>query len=478
MPRRYTRKRDADIAVHIPPDGDGGLGHPKHAFRLIRGLHDEQDRQGKSLQDGGKECATTPVAHRPCRIGGPRHDTMTTSPQFNLPQAGTQADSGGFEAVHRVLDAETTISGVYGHIPFCFHKCHYCDFYSFVDTRDQQPAFVERLIEDVRYLGPRLGTPLKTIFIGGGTPTLLQPHLWTRLLEAINESWPLDADLEFTVEANPETVTPELAETLISGGVNRMSIGAQSFDPALLKQLERWHDPANVVRSVRILRDAGIDNLNLDLIFGIPTETTEQWKRDLDAALALEPEHFSCYGLMYEPNTALTKKLRQGSIARIEEDDEAAMYEATRARLTEAGYEQYEISNFARPGRACRHNLLYWRNENWWALGPSASGHVDGLRWKNVPRLGDYLARGPLSPVVDVEQLDPTASIGEWLMLRLRMTAGIPRQELDARLAANDARRDTIERFVNDGLLAWRDDALRFTNEGVLLADTVLSELM
>lgn len=403
---------------------------------------------------------------------------MTTSSQFNLPQAGAQANSAGFDAIRRLLDEDTAIDGVYGHIPFCFHKCHYCDFYSFVDTRDQQTAFVERFVEDIRLLGTHLRRPLKTIFIGGGTPTLLKPALWTHLLSAINESWPLADDLEFTVEANPETVTAELADTLVAGGVNRMSIGAQTFDPGLLKQLERWHDPMNVGRSMEILRAAGIENLNLDLIFGIPTQTIDQWQRDLGIALALEPDHLSCYGLMYEPNTALTKKLRLGSIERIDEDAEAAMYEHTLARLGEAGYEQYEISNFARPGRACRHNLLYWRNENWWALGPSAAGHVDGVRWKNVPRLGDYLARGPLSPVIDVERLEPENAVGEWLMLRLRMTEGVARDELEGRLTAHDERRTAIDRFVKDGLLEWQDDSLRLTRAGLLLADSVLSELI
>jgi oxygen-independent coproporphyrinogen-3 oxidase len=207
------------------------------------------------------------------------------------------------------------ISGLYVHVPFCFHKCHYCDFYSIVDSQDRQAAFVDRLIGELTAASQHFGQPLQTIFVGGGTPTLLRVELWKRLLAAIHESVQLERDYEWTVEANPETLTSELVDVLIAGGVNRFSIGCQSFNPVHLKTLERWHDPRNVHRSVEILRVAGVSNFNLDLIFGIPGQSLDEWQADLDNALSLAPSHLSCYSLMYEPNTPLTDRSFTASIA-------------------------------------------------------------------------------------------------------------------------------------------------------------------
>jgi len=373
------------------------------------------------------------------------------------------------------------VRGLYVHTPFCFHKCHYCDFYSIVDRRDRQDQFVSRLIDEISAVSRRISGPIETIFVGGGTPTLLAPTLWQPLLDAINSRFELAGDLEFTVEANPETVTAELLAVLAGGGVNRLSIGAQSFDPTLLKTLERWHDPANVRRAVHRARAAGIDNINLDLIFGIPGQTLTQWHADLDAALALQPTHLSCYGLMYEPNTPMTHRLNVGEIQRADDELEAAMYTAAIDRLADAGYEHYEISNWATPANRCRHNLLYWTNANWWSLGPSGSAHVNGWRWKNVPRLGSYLDLAPLPPIEQIEHLDDDARIGETLMLRLRLLDGLTNGQLDALIGAGDnadRRRAAIASFVRDGLLVHDDAGLRLSRRGLLLADTVLAELL
>ncbi len=364
--------------------------------------------------------------------------------------------------------------GLYMHVPFCLHKCHYCDFYSLVETgpESRQPAFTDRLIEEIRATAPGLWRPLETIFVGGGTPTLLAPDLWARLLRVIAECLPLAADLEFSVEANPETITALLLETLVGGGVNRLSLGAQSFDRTALRTLERRHDPATVRRSIRLARAAGITNINLDLIFGIPGQDLDGWRTDLQIAIALGPDHLSCYGLTYEPNTPLTSRLRAGAIQRVDEDTEARMYEATCDMLDAAGYEQYEISNWARPGRACRHNLLYWRNESWWPMGPGAAGHVNGVRWKNIPRLSDYLRVGPMPPITDVEELDENGRMGEILMLGLRLNEGISHD-----LLTGD-RVNVVRRHVATGLLEHCEGRVRFTPRGRLLADTVLAELL
>jgi oxygen-independent coproporphyrinogen-3 oxidase len=374
-------------------------------------------------------------------------------------------------------------SGLYIHVPFCIHKCHYCDFYSLVETgpESRQPAFTDRLIQEIRAAGPWLGRPLETIFVGGGTPTLLEPVQWSRLLAAIDSELILHPGCEFTVEANPDTLSAELLEVLAAGGVNRLSMGAQSFDPAMLKALERTHDPSNVRRGVELARSAGITNINMDLIFGIPGQLPDGWAADLDAVLALEPAHLSCYNLTYEPNTPLAEKLRRGAIQRVDQDIEADMYEATIDRLAGAGFEHYEISNWARPGRACRHNLLYWRTGSWWPLGPGAAGHVDGVRWKNAPRLGEYLRVGPLPPITETEQLDQDGRIGEILMLGLRLMEGISLDRLEALLAVGDRgahRRLAVDRHTAAGLLEQPDGRLRFTRAGLLLADTVLADLL
>lgn len=376
------------------------------------------------------------------------------------------------------------VRGAYLHVPFCFHKCHYCDFYSIVDSQDRQAAFVDRMIREMEAASEWVTQPMETIFVGGGTPTLLRAEHWRRLLAAMASSLPLADGGEFTVEANPETVTDELAQTLAAGGVNRISIGAQSFDPRHLKTLERWHEPANVGRSIDILRAAGIGNINLDLIFGVPGQSVDDWLTDLDAALALQPSHLSCYGLMYEHNTPLTKRMQAGEITPVDQDVEAAMYDATIDRLAAAGFEQYEISNWARnTSLGCRHNLLYWRNANWLALGPSASGHLDGLRWKNVGRLGEYLESAEsLPPITDVERVDEPTRAGEQFMLGLRLSDGLLSAEVEVLLAQSgdrrNARRDAIERHVAAGLLHKSGDRLRLTRCGMLMANAVLVDLV
>lgn len=367
------------------------------------------------------------------------------------------------------------------HVPFCAHKCHYCDFYSIVDTHGRQQTFVDRLREELAAAGPLLPGPVETIFVGGGTPTLLEAERWSELLPALYEHLPLAPEVEFTVEANPETVTAELARVLARGGVNRISLGAQSFNRQHLKTLERHHEPANVARSVQRVRAAGIERINLDLIFGIPGQSLDDWKNDLETALALRPAHLSCYGLTYEPNTALTRRMTMGRITPIAEPLEAAMYEYTIARLEESGFEHYEVSAWAKPGERCRHNLRYWEGGEWWPFGPSAAGHLAGLRWKNVPRLTEYLDHGPLPRIQDVEHITAEAALSETLMMGLRLRDGIARGRLEPLLAGaagGRERRETIDRFVRQGQLEWRGEALRLTGGGLMVADSVLVELI
>lgn len=396
-----------------------------------------------------------------------------------------------------VRGVKPRFEGAYVHVPFCFHKCHYCDFYSFVDRDNRQGEYVERLEAELTAARELVQQPLHTVFVGGGTPTLLEPALLARTLHAIATTLPLADDVEWTVEANPETVTPEVAGVLAAGGVNRVSMGAQSFHPHLLKALERWHEPASVARAAAELRRAGIVRLNIDLIFGIPGATLQDWQRDVAEAVALGPKHISCYGLTYEPNTPMTARLKRGEFARCPDEVEAAMYQSVQRDLAAVGLQQYEISNWCAAGQECRHNLLYWRNKDWLAFGPSASGHAQGVRWKNIPRLGDWLASGPWSPVVDVEQVGSDARTGERLMMGLRLREGIAAAEVDELLASGTRgaeRRSAIDRALESGLMEWTVEpgtaaragapaqsgqgALRFTDRGLLLADSVLCELI
>ncbi len=378
----------------------------------------------------------------------------------------------------RSSETAAAFAGLYVHVPFCFHKCHYCDFYSIVDDRNRQGAFVQRLSDELAWWCDRAGLQPMTVFVGGGTPTLLPAEGWRRLLGELGDRGVLERVGEFTVEANPETLTPALLKVLTGGGVNRMSIGAQSFDPVLLKALERWHEPASVARAVAMARDAGLTNVNLDLIFAIPGQSEAQLERDLDAALALGPQHVSCYSLTFEPGTPLEQRRRLGQIKPADEETQRWFYERVIARLAAGGYEHYEISNWARPGRRCEHNLLYWRNGHWLGLGPSAASHRAGRRWKNAPHLGRYLTSVGPAPVSEEENLTPDGSIGEQFMLGLRLTEGVEWSWVQRHAPSSDRRRAEIDRLLSLGMLQRTAAHLRLSDEGRLLADSVLAALL
>ena len=367
-------------------------------------------------------------------------------------------------------------------MPFCFHKCHYCDFYSIVDApgsdNDRQSAFTDALLREFEHRAASIELRPRSVFVGGGTPTLLRVDLWDRLLRCFSHRGLLDRVGEFTIEANPETVTPALMQRLAAGGINRVSIGAQSFHESSLKQLERWHDPASVPRAVETVWAAGIMNVNLDLIFAIPGQTMTMLDADLDRALALTPEHLSCYSLIFEPNTPLTTKLKLGRVSRVGEETEREMYAHVMTRLDAAGYEHYEISNWARPGKRCEHNLHYWRDADWLGLGPSAASHVAGRRWKNEAHVGRYIAGSPTPPAADVEHLPTDRRIGEQLMLGLRLREGVAFDWLSAHLPADDLRRETIDELIELRMLETSKSHLRLTHAGLFVADAVIAKLL
>jgi oxygen-independent coproporphyrinogen-3 oxidase len=322
----------------------------------------------------------------------------------------------------------------------------------------------------------------RTVFFGGGTPTLLPESLMRRLLEGLRKRLDLSHVEEWTIEANPATVRREYCEMLREAGVDRLSFGAQSFNRAELATLERHHDPDDVQRSVETARSAGFGRLNVDLIYAIPGQDLPSWSKSLDAALALKTPHISCYNLTYEPNTPMAVRMRLGHFAPVVEEVELSMLHHTRQTLSNAGYRAYEVSNYALPGEVCRHNLVYWTGGNYLGLGPSAASHVQGWRWKNRPHLGEWeraVGSGSL-PASDVEQLSLSQRAGELAMLMLRLDQGIRFDVFSDRLGidARAAFAPQIERLIRLGLITIDSRAVCLAEKAVPLADAVAAEFL
>jgi oxygen-independent coproporphyrinogen-3 oxidase len=376
------------------------------------------------------------------------------------------------------------VPGLYVHVPFCFHKCHYCDFYSITrQTPDRMARFVDGVLAEAdQWAASPARVRPRTVFFGGGTPSLLPLEEMRRLILGLRLRFDF-ADLdEWTVEVNPATAALDYCQMLREVGVDRLSFGAQSFDTAELKLLERHHDPADVGRSVGIARQAGFSRINLDLIYAIPGQSVESWSRSLEATIALGTPHVSCYALTYEPNTAMTVRKRLGHFVATEDEAELEMMRHTRTRLAAAGLHPYEISNYAVAGEACRHNLLYWTGGDYAGLGPSAASHVQGRRWKNRPHLGEWeqaVGNGQL-PAADVERLTDDQRRGEWVMLRLRLAGGVVLSDYAGRWGrdARDDYADELARLSKVGLLEVTGERFALSERGLAVADGVASEFL
>jgi oxygen-independent coproporphyrinogen-3 oxidase len=369
----------------------------------------------------------------------------------------------------------------YVHIPFCAHKCGYCDFASLAGADAQADRYLDAL---AREMAAALGTPqpVETIFVGGGTPTRLSPPQLDRLLAEIARWLPLEPGGEWTVEANPETLDEARADALARGGVNRVSLGAQSFRPDSLRVLEREHDPASVPRAIDLIRPR-FARWSLDLIFGVPGSTIDHWTSDLETALALGPDHLSCYGLTFEKGTRLWSQRREGRVTPLPEDDERAMLAWTHDRLAAAGLPAYEISNFARPGHECRHNLVYWANDAYFGFGLGAARYVQGERASNTRDLPAYLRRieAGLDATGPRERLTPEARAGETAMLMIRrLGLGLDRVDYTRRtgFSIEDRAGRAVARHVGLGHLDDDGRTLRLTRSGLFLADLVSADLL
>jgi oxygen-independent coproporphyrinogen III oxidase len=367
--------------------------------------------------------------------------------------------------------------GLYVHVPFCVSKCEYCDFASYAGREADVPRYVEMVVREIPRRGAETGHPrADTIFLGGGTPSLLDESQITRILKTLFEAFPIEKGAEITCECNPGTLATPLAHALRKAGVNRLSLGAQVRQEHLLRLLGRIHDWEQVIASVEIARQAGIDNINLDLMFGLPSQTVSDWRETLEAALALSPTHVSCYGLIVEEGTPICRDIAAGNLALPDEAVEREMYELARQSLAEHGFHQYEISNFAREGFACRHNVGCWTRVPYLGFGCAAHSFFAECRTMNPSKIDAYLAGEPPK----TEQISKEEARYESLMLGLRMTRGVKDEDFTRMhgLSIREAFGEKLDQPIQGGLLEWHEGALKLTRLGMDLQNSVLVDLM
>lgn len=371
--------------------------------------------------------------------------------------------------------------GLYVHIPFCKSKCYYCDFCSMPDL-SRRSDYMDAIETEARLFAARYGR-LKpdTVFIGGGTPTVLEEPDWHRLARLFERYFDFSSLSEWSVEGNPESVTVSMAKTLKDIGVNRFSMGVQSMDFGLLKAIGRIHSPDEVKRAFEALRQTGFDNINLDLMTGLPGQTLSSLEETLQWLRQFDPEHVSAYGLKIEEGTPFDRMERQGLLKLPEESLEREMDHRIREVLRERGYEHYEISNYAKPGKACRHNLNYWNCGSYAALGLSAHGYLNGVRYENTSELDVYMEAlsSEKLPVISEETISLQEDEKEWLMLRLRLTEGISFSEYQARYGKSflAEKKAAIDRLKETGWIDLQKDYLRLTEAGLDFANTVIVEI-
>jgi putative oxygen-independent coproporphyrinogen III oxidase len=366
------------------------------------------------------------------------------------------------------VNATIDAAGIYVHVPFCLTRCGYCDFNAYAGLDHLASRYVTALLREAELAAPAWeGVEVLSVFLGGGTPTTLEVADLKALLARVRSVFSVKPVAEVTIEANPDTVDEQKLSGLLEAGYGRLSMGAQSFDRSVLAALERAHQPESVARAFQAARSAGYDNVNLDLIYGAAGETLESWERTLEEAIALSPAHVSAYALTIEPATALGRQVARGDTPAPDPDLQADMFEAACRLLGDAGYGHYEVSNWARPGYECLHNLGYWERRPYAGLGAGAHGYRNGRRWWNVRPPEDYLSmveRGEL-PVGGSEELEPADAYLEEVFLRLRILQGIPSSWVEGGRA---------EPYVESGLLVRDDGHLVPTERGMLLLNELV----
>ena len=365
---------------------------------------------------------------------------------------------------------------LYVHVPYCSKRCGYCDFNTYtpseLDRDDQIDSWLQSAIKETIFARKILGEELKvdTIFFGGGTPSLLDASVVKEFLNNVSKHFTLKKDLEITLEANPDTITQSKAEDWLKAGINRISLGMQSSAKNVLQVLDRTHNPANVLTSVEILKKAGFENFSLDLIYGTPGESLEDWAKTLKDSIAINPPHISAYSLVIEPGTKMGSQLSRGEIKAVSDDDAADKYQLAEKMLTENGYSWYEISNWAKENKECQHNLNYWKGNNWWGIGPGAHSHINGVRWWNqkLPKNWRESLDQDQSPALARENLTNEQIRNEEVMLLSRLKTGIDKADFDQK---------NVEKLIKDKLVNEVSGKLELTLEGRLLADVVFRQL-
>lgn len=372
------------------------------------------------------------------------------------------------------------MAGIYIHIPFCKSRCIYCGFYS-TTLLDLRKKYINAVCREMELRKNYIREPFSTIYLGGGTPSLLDEAELTKLFLYINNVYDVDRNAEITMECNPDDITPEFTNMLSRLPINRVSMGAQTFADSRLRLLHRRHNSDEVKHAVKLLREAGIKNISIDLMFGFPDESLSQWKEDISAAMALNVEHISAYSLMYEEDTPLWKMLDTGKVKEIDEELSLTMFKELVCQLTDAGYEHYEISNFARPGYRSRHNSSYWHQVPYIGLGAAAHSFALNSRQWNVADLKLYIEEinNGIIPM-EREELDNDTTFNDIITTALRTSDGIDLNALETRLGKRY--RNTLisaaGKHLEQGLLEIRHDRLRLTSEGIFISDMVMSDLM
>lgn len=348
------------------------------------------------------------------------------------------------------------MTSLYIHIPFCKQKCNYCDFVSYAGKEELIDEYVKSLIRELEPLLSTFDYQLSTVYFGGGTPTLLSPKHLDKIISTLIEHCKLKIEnSEISIEANPGTANKTKLKELRQLGINRLSMGVQSFNDIHLKTLGRIHDAKTALKFYEDARAAGFDNINLDLIFALPNQTLAEWQQDLKTAISIAPEHLSCYCL-------------EGKMAQHNEDLELAMYEHTINTLTKAGFEHYEISNFARPGFECQHNIVYWKNENYFGIGAGAHSHVDGKRWANPNSIEDYLNNAPR---ISHNDSHLATAQRETLFMGLRLLKGLPSEKFQGF-------EQEVAELIESGLLIRENSHIKLTKKGLYLANEVFERFV
>ncbi len=378
---------------------------------------------------------------------------------------------------------EMTPESVYLHIPFCTNKCHYCDFNSYVlkgqPVMDYLDAMEREMERTVRAIPPG---PIRTFFVGGGTPTVLTPEQMESFLARVNAYFPdRTDDCEFTMEANPGTVEPDKLAAMKAGGVNRVSFGAQSFDDGLLERIGRIHAAEDVFRSIEHARAAGFDNLSIDLMFGLPGQTLAVLDRSLNTALTLDLKHYSIYGLKVEENTLFHTLYMRDKLPLPAEEEEAAMFARIMERLAAAGYEQYEISNFAKPGYASRHNCAYWENRAYYGIGAGAHGYARGERHMNIKGVNPYIeATKERLPRLETSPVPRREAMEDFMMVGLRKLSGVQDADFQAQFGESmwQVFGEEIAKEEKLGMISRVGDGFKLSEQGIFLGNEVFAEFV